>query len=1471
MNSACTKLAAACPVLAVIAALTAGTPASAQQVFYPSGDTCQALNDCVSRNGSSTYMQVRNRYGGGGSATWEVDAMMKFDLSSIPWGTAVTRARLYLYYYYWWDNNPAGRTLNLHRFQGDWSEGTLNWCNLPAHASAVSASSSVPAAYGWMSWDVTADVQAFVSGSTANYGWFLTDPVPWNNYNIPIIYFYSKENSSNKPYLEVVTGSATSSVRAAQQSGTKLVNITYDARAGDSSLLNVTVAVSTNNGTSYNLPAASFSGSGYGASVTPGNNRQIVWNAGADWNNQQSSQVRFRVTASGGGTSSSADSPSVTVDTRDTGNRPVVQSVSSPYCQWNQHAYFLNGVSVNQTFTVVPDWNGKTPGSIKFIGPWGTDTQSGTQTTRTYNVGADFGVGGALTVVLVASDGAESLAYRVNFDVINPPPLIAAANLLFLQGKYGIQISSEWPMLNEGTSSVPDDDSGQEMPGCTGKPLLFNAELSYSGEISLDGTWNASLSLAADNEDWNLLGVGVKPRVYGGVEGEFRNDGWSIGGLGGIGVELSYDSPPFYFWYLPPIYGKWAMSLDQAIEGHLAYDSVKGLSLNGEFPGQLELEGALGAGLDGITDVEVFIGGGPYWVFQWPAEPRLEDWGITLHGGIRWLVLLWKDEVSFERSWSADGKLSQALLAPLAQTALKFPPLSEFTLLPRDYRSNSTPYGTFLPAKSVKPKAWEDPVAVGVPLPLQTSIWPYSQPALAVSGANRLLLFLTDNPARSAENRTELLWSEWDGSAWSDPAAVWDDATADFAPSVQLFPAGSALAVWPNEKMELPDGATLDDALAGLEITAATFDPSSGVWTPVNLTDNEYLDRSPQLAAGANGTALLTWISNPGNSLLGATNAPNIIQSRLWDGSSWQEVGPIATDAGMLLWSTVAYDGMNGVFLATIDPDDDPSTTDDQELWGATFNGANWSTFARLTTNAVQDTKPQAVFGSGGQLLVVWYQNTNLVMRVGDLNLDDPTVVGQLSGALSQKDFHLVTGPAGQISLVWEDLAADGSGPDPRLLNYDAALGVWSAPLRLLNNTNLLERSFSGAYDPDGSLLLAYNQVAVSYDTGQVPQFGQVDLMFLEYPIGGDLGLSAGDLSFSTNNPAPGQTVTISAVVHNWGEKAATDVQAVFCDGDPSASGMMIGATQTVAGVLAAGSNATVQVSWLVPQTASNRTVYVVVDPALLLEDRNRANNTASQAVIAPDLQISDITVLQPSPTNRVINARVVNLGTIPTGQSVDVEFRRWATNGPVLATIPIGNLAAGGQYDASFEWNMAGVVFTNAFETVYATADPANVVAELDKANNVRSVQVMTALDSDNDGLLDGEEAHYGTNPYLADTDGDGLSDGDEVHIYHTDPTRWDTDGDGMSDGQEVLAGTDPNDPSSVFKISSVLRNADGSVTLQWLSVTNKLYRVNRSLTPARTSFTTVTNGVPGTPPVNTFTDTTATNTAAFYWVEHQ
>jgi hypothetical protein len=75
-----------------------------------------------------------------------------------------------------------------------------------------------------------------------------------------------------------------------------------------------------------------------------------------------------------------------------------------------------------------------------------------------------------------------------------------------------------------------------------------------------------------------------------------------------------------------------------------------------------------------------------------------------------------------------------------------------------------------------------------------------------------------------------------------------------------------------------------------------------------------------------------------------------------------------------------------------------------------------------------------------------------------------------------------------------------------------------------------------------------------------------------------------------------------------------------------------------------------------------------------------------------------------------------------------------------------------------------------------------------------------VAAVDSDNDGLTDDQEALLGTNPLKADTDADGLSDSDEVNVYKTNPLKTDTDGDGYIDGEEVKNGYNPNGPGKLL-----------------------------------------------------------------------
>jgi thiol-disulfide isomerase/thioredoxin len=64
--------------------------------------------------------------------------------------------------------------------------------------------------------------------------------------------------------------------------------------------------------------------------------------------------------------------------------------------------------------------------------------------------------------------------------------------------------------------------------------------------------------------------------------------------------------------------------------------------------------------------------------------------------------------------------------------------------------------------------------------------------------------------------------------------------------------------------------------------------------------------------------------------------------------------------------------------------------------------------------------------------------------------------------------------------------------------------------------------------------------------------------------------------------------------------------------------------------------------------------------------------------------------------------------------------------------------------------------------------------------------------VDGDGDGLWNGKEEEFGSDPQNADSDADGLEDGEEVDLG-LDPMNGDMDADRLLDGEEGPAGTDP------------------------------------------------------------------------------
>ena len=98
--------------------------------------------------------------------TGDKRTLVKFDLPEIPSNCEPVSATLKLYA----TGVTTGRTIDVYRAGGSWTEGAVTWDSRPAVAGSAASAAS---ASGWINWDVTAQVDAMYSG--ANNGFIVRD------------------------------------------------------------------------------------------------------------------------------------------------------------------------------------------------------------------------------------------------------------------------------------------------------------------------------------------------------------------------------------------------------------------------------------------------------------------------------------------------------------------------------------------------------------------------------------------------------------------------------------------------------------------------------------------------------------------------------------------------------------------------------------------------------------------------------------------------------------------------------------------------------------------------------------------------------------------------------------------------------------------------------------------------------------------------------------------------------------------------------------------------------------------------------------------------------------------------------------------------------------------------------------------------------------------------------------------------
>lgn len=1049
-----------------------------------------------------------------------------------------------------------------------------------------------------------------------------------------------------------------------------------------------------------------------------------------------------------------------------------VVEVRGYYCGPGKHTYYLNGISVGETFTATVEWENYTPGYVRWITPLYTyhDDCPGTTVSRSFNMGSEFGEGGTLTVVAYTGSGEASEPYPVNLKVVPLPDGIPAfavfhdifTNTLKYHGTYSVDFAAE-----EGVEAgvIPAD-----IPGFGERAFSFASKGELELEVTGDGEASAKVTVSQASVPTKIAGVEFTPELGGSVLWHYaKSRGWMPGGAIHVGGTFEYDTPPTYVIFLVgpiPVPAYWRLGFELELSAQLAFQSWAGPAeplMNGSIEVDPYAEVMLGVGMADVLAAEGYLGGGARMILQYPEEPPLDALQIYLSGGVRIVIFIFEfDCPILEYTWDLFGGKGGRWICRQGPVFVR--------ILSRDYLFTPAGYALFVANNQTLRTAGRGNT---IETPIQLNVFGQSTPDLAAAGDDLLMVWAFDDPARTPTNRSEIVFSAYDSGSglWSAPGPVADDGTADFHPQVSTFPDGDSIVAFENVKevlQEPEDPNDPDQVLAKLEemksktdIAVSTYDTQTGQWAAQTMiTDNAVLDRSPRLATAAGGKAMLTWVSNADNNAIGSTTEPNTLHYCTYDSIDWSAPQTIATNLPGIVKTAMAYNGLDSILLFTVDMDDNGETANDRELYAVWTTEGSWGTVTRLTSDTVEDANPQVAYTYTGTPLITWYSGGNIEMTTNPL-LSDRTVVvagdGESSGAA---DFRMSCGASGQISLVWQDTSQDRV--DMWYATYDAVMQAWSMKQRLTSDGSM-EYAMAADFTACGDMVVAYDKAQVIYESrtvyvnGQpvnvdnVPVADQVDLYCLWHITSGDLAVNAEDVDISPPNPVAGEIVTITAQVKNLGDVAATDIDVAFYDGAPGGAGELIG-TATIAGPLVGGNEATASVQWEAPPSVLSHDLYVVVDPDLMQDDYNRSNNTAILAgVMKPDAVVESILVQEAGP-DLLITVRLANAGALAITEA-QVTLRNNGLFGPGITNLTSSEIVPGAFQDLTYRWESPTPAIVPTFDKampgrfnstntpaprqqqllppsedvwmLYVVADETDAIDEFDESNNVKSAVI--------------------------------------------------------------------------------------------------------------------------------------------------
>lgn len=1031
-----------------------------------------------------------------------------------------------------------------------------------------------------------------------------------------------------------------------------------------------------------------------------------------------------------------------------------------------QGKHYIENMPGELTFGATIAWNGS-PGTVRYRV---NDQWIGATTT-------DLGNGQARAQLTVPAPTAISFCTELTIEVVNGAgkkrccnmgvkfvPVLGFIpwykdNILWTPSGAGISVSDDWPYSPDGIFLSNGIEFNTSFTLHKGIKYDF---LAAQATGALGGDFGMGFAAPVGSNNVKILG-GLGAGLEGSLTMNLQGCGaptvvpsWSFSGEGKAGVEVPV---ALAVNLLAPPAGDVLANVPVIKDVKLQlYIKAKG-TLTGVYEkdkkgtcwlGTTGLDGSLGGGPEATLSVEnkwlgasasATIGGEG--MLNWKVCPEFAFKGYT---GAMYMSYAYESKlfrgantIKGEINWDTSKQAATTAITDLKTTApdMTWQPIGKEPLKWGDVNRLATDSVVYRKALD----GYEKTEASSDEERVVENVIATASPSIFANDSGTMVLYAHYDAEKPWYAATDI------ATVYREEAAPWvmdqisDDQAAEFTPEVTEMGANFLLAAWTRVNGDVSGAENPEDFDPHLEIVYSWYNRISGEWGFVpQLTANSRVDRNPLPIYGG-GKQGIVWIQNQGAAAIGNTASGDSLMYMEWTGSEW--IGPSVLWSGPkgVLEFTFATDDQNRNHVVfSVDEDGDPETKDDRELYRVSTESGIWQPAVTLTDDDREDASP-VLTAPGNLPMLVWDSAGTLKYTfLSAWNPKDVYQAGEMLGTAPTLDG--VTMPGG-AAIAWGAQSPDGQ--DIVVAFYDASLDQWSLPRRLTHDEDT--ESFLSLAFANHELVIAYLKTQILREpieteiNGQiyvfedVPQTGRTDLCVLRHALGYDPAVDPDAVVLTPANPAPGSLVNVAVTVENRGDLPLESLPVDLYDGDPGSGGIFINEA-ILAGPLAGGHAAEITISCELGGGDMPHHLFVVLDPDMTIDDRNRSNNTASVRSTMPDLTIETAWSDPVSPTTLALTARVVNTGAIPSGDVV-MSWRLDDAEGQEIGRTTVESIDPGAIYEVMFLWEVEAPIQPDQFLVVWVGVDPDNTVSELDETNNRIFQSVRTPMFTDQVGSL--------------------------------------------------------------------------------------------------------------------------------------